>query len=481
MSKMDAGFKEISQSTSRAASRSLPYGGYFARDAQKSPPDDLEILRTGPDTPMGEYMRRRWQPVCLSQELTDVPKAIRIMHEDLVAFRDRGGRIGVLHRKCAHRGASLEFGIVSQRGIRCCYHGWLYDIDGTVLETPAEPSDSRLKETVCQGAYPAFERDGLVFAYMGPPESKPKFEIFDGYVHPQDTRLVPFSNVFDCNWLQVYENLIDHYHTALLHNNMTVEGVDAALSAGASLQGAFGEMPVVDWHTTHNGNGMLFTAGRRLSEDRVWVRISELAFPNYSQNAAVVAAAPQRHSGPAMTRWQVPVDDEHSIAFGWRHFNDEVDPDHNGREEDCGVDKIDFLIGQTRHRSYHEQQRIPGDYDAIVSQGAISVHGLEHPGRSDVGVYLCRSLLRNAVRGKTAPDSTRALTEAGDENTLPGYVSDSRLRIPRHLDKEKDRELIRKAAHQVFAIVKECDALPTAERRPHILRRLDAIEDGLKG
>ena len=213
--------------TAAAAKKAGPYAGYAQRDLQTRPPDDLEILQSGPNTPMGEYMRRYWQPVCLSQELTDVPKAIKILHEELVAFRDRGGRVGVLHRKCAHRGTSLEFGIVQQRGIRCCYHGWHYDVDGTLLETPAEPPESRLKDTVCQGAYPAFERDGLVFAYMGPPGQQPAFPVYEGYVLPEGTRLVPFSNVFDCNWLQVYENQIDHYHTALLHNNMTVEGVDA--------------------------------------------------------------------------------------------------------------------------------------------------------------------------------------------------------------------------------------------------------------
>jgi len=304
-----------------AARKAGPYAGYAQRDLQTLPPDDLEILQSGPHTPMGEYMRRYWQPVCLSQELTDVPKAIKILHEELVAFRDRSGRVGVLHRKCAHRGTSLEFGIVQQRGIRCCYHGWHYDVDGTLLETPAEPPESRLKDTVCQGAYPAFERDGLVFAYLGPPESKPVFPIYEGYVLPAGTRLVPFSNVFDCNWLQVYENQIDHYHTALLHNNMTVQGVDAQAASGASLQGGFGEMPIIEWHPTHAGNGMIFTAGRRLSDERVWIRISGMGLPNWMQNAAVMAAGPQRHSGAAMSRWQVPVDDEHSIAFGWRHFN----------------------------------------------------------------------------------------------------------------------------------------------------------------
>lgn len=461
---------------SSPAAQSKSYDGYHLRDRQSAAPTNLEILRTGPGTPMGEYMRRYWQPVCLSQELTDVPKAIRIMHEDLVAFRDRGGRVGVLHRKCAHRGASLEFGIVQQNGIRCCYHGWHFDVDGTLLEAPAEPSGTRLKDTVCQGAYPAFEQDGIVFAYMGPPDKKPKFPQFDGYVWPKGTRLVPFSNVFDCNWLQVYENQIDHYHTALLHNNMTVAGVDAGIASGATLQGGFGEMPVIDWHPTHSNNGMIFTAGRRLSDEAVWIRISEMGFPNWMQNAAVMAAAPQRHSGPAMSRWQVPVDDEHSIAFGWRHFNDEVDPEHRGRADECGIDKIDFLIGQTRHRTYDEMQRAPGDYEVIVSQGPMAIHELEHPGRSDVGVYMCRTLLREAVAGKTPADPVRARAETSTEETLPRYTSDTKLRIRRIANNEKDRENIRKAAHQVFAVMKEADKLSLGQRKAHILRRLDEIE-----
>ena len=100
------------------------------------------------------------------------PRRFGFSGEDLVAFRDRSGRVGVLQRHCSHRGASLEFGIIQPRGIRCCLHGWVYDIDGTILETPVEPKTSKIKETVCQGAYPAFERDGLVFAYMGAPRGQ---------------------------------------------------------------------------------------------------------------------------------------------------------------------------------------------------------------------------------------------------------------------------------------------------------------------
>lgn len=144
-----------------------PYSGY---EKSAVPSEDTELTHTDPGTPMGEFMRRFWQPMCLSEELTDVPKAIHIMGEELVAFRDKSGQVGVLHRHCCHRGASLEFGIIQEKGIRCCYHGFHYDVDGTLIEVPGEADGGkRLAENISQGAYPAFERDGLAFAYLGPP------------------------------------------------------------------------------------------------------------------------------------------------------------------------------------------------------------------------------------------------------------------------------------------------------------------------
>jgi len=452
---------------------SLPYGGYYRRDDLSVAESERELTHAGPGSPMGEFMRRFWQPVCLAQELTDVPKAIRILHEDLVVFRDRSNRIGVLHLHCSHRGTSLEFGIVQQRGIRCCYHGWHYDVDGTVLEMPCEPRDSRLSQTVCQGAYPAFERAGIVFAYMGPPEAKPAFPEYDSYREPGGTRLVAFSNLYACNWLQVYENLIDHFHSAVLHKNMTVESIDAELAAGLSLGEGFHEMPVIEWQSKSDGNGLFFAAARRVADDRIWVRISEQNFPNYVTTASLVpSAARLRHTTVAMSRWQVPVDDENMIVLGWRHFNDEIDPDHMGCEADCGIDRIDFLDGQTRHRSYDEKQRAPGDYEAMTSQRPVALHHLEHPGKSDVGVYLCRQLLRDAVRGKTPPNPRLA------DDSVPVYTSDTVLRIDRR-DEPEDRELLRQTARRVVDIMRECDEVPSGERQVHALRRLDEIDGGL--
>src|SRR5881396_3179339 len=156
----------------------VPYGAWLAR--QVPAPDPL-LTRTDPGTPCGEYLRRFWQPVAFARDLKDVPLRIRIMSEDLVIFRDRRGSVGLLQLNCAHRGTSLEYGLVSERGIRCCYHGWLYDVDGRILETPGEPASSTIKQRFFQGAYPTREAAGLVFAYMGPPDKRPALPIYDTF------------------------------------------------------------------------------------------------------------------------------------------------------------------------------------------------------------------------------------------------------------------------------------------------------------
>ena len=455
----------------------IAYGGYHKR---KLPEWDREILDTDSGTPMGEYMRKFWHPVCLAEELTELPKAIRILGEDLVAFRDRSGQIGILNRYCAHRGTSLEYGIVQEKGIRCCYHGWLYDVDGSLLETPAEPPDSKLKGTIFQAAYPAFERHGLVFAYFGPPEEKPEFPEYDGWHLPEDTKLVAFSNIYQCNWLQVYENIMDHHHTATLHADMTVDSVDQSMKDGVNLDG-FVDMPVMDWETTRGGNGMVFIANRRNPDNEtVWMRITEMQFPNFLQIGALFPSARrERHSSMCLSRWHVPVDNENMIMFGWRHFNEEVDPDAQGVAADCGYDKIDFLVGQSR-RDYDIGQRAPGDWEALNSQhGGISRHSVEHPATSDVGVYQCRKLLRELVRGNTpAPDSwLRQDKEGAGRRHL--YTNDSVVYAPVRDDVD-DMELVIKLGRELLAIMIEADDVPSDQRDALVRKRLDDMDSGFK-
>ena len=139
------------KTVTRAGLLKTRYGGYLHREV---PDEDAELSHVGPNTPCGEYLRRFWQPICFSDELKDLPHRVKILGEELVVFRDLSGAVGLLELHCPHRGASLEFGLIDAKGIRCCYHGWQFAVDGTILETPGEPAHSTLKDRLYHGAYP---------------------------------------------------------------------------------------------------------------------------------------------------------------------------------------------------------------------------------------------------------------------------------------------------------------------------------------
>jgi len=131
------------------------------------------LIEVGPGTACGELMRRYWQPIAISADLRDLAVKVRILGEELVLFRDRNGRAGLLYPRCMHRGTSLYYGRVEAEGIRCCYHGWLFDTQGRCLDQPCEPDGGRHRENARQPWYPVEERYGLVFAYLGPRERQP--------------------------------------------------------------------------------------------------------------------------------------------------------------------------------------------------------------------------------------------------------------------------------------------------------------------
>ena len=165
----------------RAPFITKPLSGYYHTEV---PEDDKELTRCGPGTPAGEYLRRFWQPILVTHQLEEAPFALKRFCEDLVAFRDKSGRIGLLQLHCSHCGTSLEFGQIEEDGIRCRTNGWKFSVDGRTLDTPGEPPDSTLKDRHCHGAYPVTEHGGLVFAYMGPPEKMPDFPTFDLFERP---------------------------------------------------------------------------------------------------------------------------------------------------------------------------------------------------------------------------------------------------------------------------------------------------------
>lgn len=463
-----------------AKAKAKPFSGYHKR---MEPKEAEDITHTDPGTPLGEYMRRFWHPVCLSAQLKDVPHAIRILGENLVAFRDKGGRVGVLHRHCCHRGASLEFGIIQERGIRCCYHGMKFDVDGTILDAPAEVDrGERMRQVVTQGAYPAFERDGLVFAYMGPPEEQPPPPNWDAFQKQGDTELVPFTNVFPCNWLQVLDNICDQMHTFALHNiPLLYEGkVPHLYNWQALTLASFArEIPVMDYVESRNGTAMTFIAGRRVDDEKVWLRIQDCILPNMTEHAYLFEDGSERRvfHRVHMARWYVPVDNKNSIIFGWRMFGKDIDPFQKGRRDRLGWDDMDFLEGQVGNRSYDEGQRLPGDWEAISSQRPIAIHALENPVSSDVGVFLFRKLLRNAIHGRNAaaaPETMHARNRAGGMDYC--FTQNDVIRVPKRPSREEDRDLIKRIGRKIVDITARANDLDPKARTQFIVREIEELE-----
>ncbi len=172
-------------------------------------------------TPMGELLRRYWWPVGFTEHLQDKPTFIRLLAEDLVLYRDRGGQLGLLAAKCAHRRANLCLGMVGRSGLRCRYHGWLYDHEGHVREMPGEPPGSTLKDTIQQPAYPVQELGGLIFAYLGPAPAPllPRFH----FLAAEGTKMCRIQAFNNCNWVQGVENGIDPLHVSFLHGDVWTE------------------------------------------------------------------------------------------------------------------------------------------------------------------------------------------------------------------------------------------------------------------
>ena len=349
---------------------------YSAYHHRERPAEDEELTRVGPSTPCGEYLRRFWQPIILTSELGELPRRVRILGEDLVAFRDKRGAIGLLELHCPHRGTSLEFALIGEKGIRCCYHGWLFDVDGTILETPGEPADSTLKDRLFHGAYPVHDHAGLVFAYMGPPDKRPVFPLLDTYDLLGSKLIARAPTLWECNWLQVKENSMDPAHLAFLHTLPGSEGFTEDLK----------ELGEWDWMETPVG--MVYIDTRR-EGDRVWVRVADFILPNIHQFPPNADPMAQRNSinRPLATTWAVPLDDTHTMQIGYYHAP-------GGRELRRGAG-----FGQDGSRSYEERQRVPGDYDAQVSiHGGVARHGLEHLAATDRGVTMMRNLIRRGIR-----------------------------------------------------------------------------------
>lgn len=434
------------------------YTGYYD---QEHVSEDPELTHVERGTPAGEYLRRFWHGVALSSELGESPLAIRIMGEDLVLFRDKSGRLGLVKKHCAHRQASLEYGRVEERGIRCCYHGWLYDVDGTLLEAPAEKPDSPIYKNVRQGAYPVREYKGLIFAYLGPPNPIPEFPIFDTFEVP-GTEMVPYTCSFPCNWLQVTENGIDPVHSMFLHT----------LVNGPQFSEAWGILGDVRYHINHHS--VYCTITRRV-EDNLWFRVQENLLPNITQSGAVheMDGSRQRYFGRnTFLRWCLPVDNINTKVVAWACFGDRSDPMQYNNPND--IERLEQ--GEIFDRSPKERQRSPGDYEAMVGLGPIVVHKNEQLVRSDRGVALFRQELRRGIRALKNGQEPRRPADSGPI-PIPTWSGDTILRVPAGKHGE-DSALGEEILAKVMAIYLEGDDMQGKDRDDFIVARLKELEVG---
>lgn len=420
-----------------------PYGAYLHRHI---PREDEELTHVGPGTPCGEYLRRFWQPVGYSEDLKDLPVAIRILGEDLVLFRDLSGRVGLLERHCSHRGTSLEFGVVSPRGIRCCYHGWLFDVDGRILETPGEPPDSTLKDRLCHGAYPVYDFKGLLFAYMGPPDKKPPFPILDTYELPgirlERGQLKGVKSVKPCNWLQIMDNVVDLVHEAFLHARSS--GYQFLDRQGRPLV-ELADVGELEWVETPLG---IVCAETRRVKDDIWVRVLEYICPNMVQIAQTPVLPPTYDAGtpelcfiPFITRWRVPIDDTNTLELSFVRVLE-------GDENSYTDHPAPVVLSNYGIRPYEEQQRFPGDYEAQVGQRPIAVHALEHLVSTDRGVVMLRKMVREGIRTVQRGEDPEGLLRT-TEWAIPTYANDTVMRVPPAPSPEEDRQLLRKTMREV--------------------------------
>lgn len=330
--------------------------------------ENERLTRVGPGTPAGEMLRRYWWPIGFSEEVAKTPFAVRILAEDLVLFRDGKGRVGLVDQHCAHRGASLEFGRVEDQGIRCCYHGWLFDTEGRCLDQPAEPEGSTLKDEVRQPAYHTQEVSGFIFAYLGPDPVPllPKYDL----LFRDDCHREIWSKQDHCNWLQRAENGVDPYHSQALH----APGYPQIALKRAE----------VDFDQTWYG----FRQSSRYPGSLT--NVSHQIFPSHTRRmGARVGDAPRHY-----LHFRVPTDDTLTTTF---YIQAEIAAKGPYRLEFRGRIKTERGVYERVDDGWwgitsHEQDRA-----AQESQGLIHDRTREFLGTSDRGVVMFRKVLRDAI------------------------------------------------------------------------------------
>ncbi|TAJ25663.1 MAG: aromatic ring-hydroxylating dioxygenase subunit alpha [Reyranella sp.] len=348
-----------------------------------APSYNTKLTEVGRGTPMGELLRRYWHPVGISADAGGTPRPVKVLGEELILFRDGEGRPGLVYPRCCHRGTTLYYGKVEERGIRCCYHGWLFDVEGHCLEMPCEPNPTGAQcARVRQPWYPVEERYGLLFAYLGPPEKKPvlpRYECLEvmapgEFVEADDSSIGSGGIVIaPCNWLQHFENVVDPYHVPILHGTFSGPQFVEQMAAFPKVRFEYGTQGVKSTSIRPGPDGKQF---RRVTE-AVVPTLRVVPNPRVAQYGMVESIG-----------WTLPIDDTHYRIYV------------AGRVKEKGeLAKFKSRYnGKTwAELTAEEHQKFPGDVEAQVGQGPITFHSEEHLMSSDQGVSMLRILLQKQI------------------------------------------------------------------------------------
>ncbi|MBM4260552.1 MAG: Rieske 2Fe-2S domain-containing protein [Deltaproteobacteria bacterium] len=370
------------------------------------------LTRTDRGTPMGELMRRYWMPALLSEEIPvpDCPPVrVQMLGEKLVAFRDSKGKVGLLGENCAHRGTSLFFGRNEECGLRCVYHGWKFDVDGNVLETPAEPAGSDFKSKLKHTAYPTIEVAGMVLAYLGPRDKQPLFPNYEWAQVPTDQTYVTKA-LMDCNYLQGVEGECDSSHLSFLHREFSAEGRRQMFALDTA----------PEYATEETNFGMRLVATRKAGPETQYVRVSSFVMPTYCW---VRARNREAHI-------YVPADDRHSWRYDLGFLKDRKPTlDDWNRKTQIGPGNVKIRNIRNNYLQDREMQRSTNytgidnflNHDACATEtmGPIYDRSQEHLGVSDKAVIGMRKYLIDAVNGLQAGKEPPHIVRDPAQNSFP--------------------------------------------------------------
>jgi phthalate 4,5-dioxygenase oxygenase subunit len=274
--------------------------------------DNALITQTNRGTPMGELFRRFWLPALVPDELPEAdcpPIRTRILGEDLVAFRDTNGKVGIVSAFCPHRRAPLFFGRNEEAGLRCVYHGWKFDINGVCVDMPSEPAESDFKDRVGLQAYPTREWGGVIWVYMGPPDQQPEMlPQLEWALAPEGHRRV-VKNFQECNWLQAMEGDIDTAHVSFLHGGLRPPNANYDGMGVVRPEGRFDKSPKL--MVVNSDAGFAYGGRRNTPAGDYYWRVTQFLLPTY----AFIPA----YAWPRNCTYTLPADDQHCYRFSFSY------------------------------------------------------------------------------------------------------------------------------------------------------------------